>query len=68
MARMGHDLMSTVAEDKQAAERYWVFTTCLWLLVWLLGSLPFVAADWVLHQESKGHWTPVRPVKRPSVR
>ena len=36
MAQMGHDLMSTVAEDKQAAERYWVFTTCLWLLVWLL--------------------------------
>ena len=53
MAQMGHDLMSTVAEDKQAAERYWVFTTCLWLLVWLLGTLPFVAADWVLHRNPR---------------
>jgi hypothetical protein len=45
---MGHDLLSGVNEEAEAAERYWVVMTCLWMLVWLAGTLPFVAADWVL--------------------
>jgi hypothetical protein len=48
LSLMGHDLLVGSDAEIEAAERYWVVMTCLWMLLWLAGTLPFLAADWVL--------------------
>ena len=50
MDLLGHDLLSGNQEEADSAEQFWVIATCFWMILWLVGTLPFVAADWVLHR------------------
>jgi hypothetical protein len=46
---MGYELLSGVPDVAESAQHYQVFMTCFWMLLWLAGTLPFIAADWVLY-------------------